>query len=109
LCDPCIPEPTPETGLVDIVEAEMDLVDPEDWSVPDPSCFEQEPVASQGQEDEVNDAFSDLKSQSDDLTDSDGPSGRRSGIDKDTMEAELDLVGSDESCIPVPSVSEMKA
>jgi len=62
----------------------MDLVDPEDWSVPDPSRFKQEPVASQGQEDEVNDAFSDL-------------------------EAELDLVGSDESCIPVPSVSEMKA
>jgi len=42
------------------------------------------------------------------LTDSAGPSGRRSGIDQVSMEAELDLVCSDESCILVPSISEMK-
>ncbi|XP_077074426.1 uncharacterized protein LOC143725684 [Siphateles boraxobius] len=102
LCVPGIPQPTSETDLVDIAqlsvpvpsvseqEPQVDLVDPEESIVPGLNRSELEPVSSEGQEVEVRDAISDLKSPTvvcDDLSSSLGPSGNSSGIDQDGMDA----------------------
>ncbi|XP_056097251.1 uncharacterized protein LOC130076253 [Rhinichthys klamathensis goyatoka] len=81
----CVPGPR-----VSEQETQVDLVDLEESSVSGLNRSEPEPVSSEGQEVEVRDAISDLKSPTlvcDDLSDSAGPSGRTSGIDQGGMDA----------------------